>query len=508
MPFLRVSGMSTNLRLKDWKLRHKIILHVAVIGILTASVLGFLFVTAQNRIFRLLNAQTFELVSSLIECNVSHRMLKEDIADIQPALQRLALSSRLLRIRILDSSGRIRRSSDPAETGGRVSRADRERLDRTYSDPNARDLFQVELVSSARSFMAVRNKPDCLSCHEKDGPFIGIIDLEIDSDMIDGPILRNRLSGLAIALVALVLLVLVILRLFEKIINRPLSGLRSAMEKVREGDFGDRPQPKKNDEIGELTRSFTAMVQDLQSAHQRIDGLHKRQMGRASHLASMGELAAGLAHEIKNPLSGIKGALEIIRQRTRESEPIREIYDEILLKIDRINDLVQDLLTYARPRPLRMLPADINHCVAESVRLARGQARDRPIRFDVHDLEGDPMVVMDEHKIQEVLLNLLLNGMAAIEGEGVIRIQTRSGLENQVAIEIRDSGRGIDENNLPRIFDPFFTTRQLGTGLGLTISRQNVEAHGGGIDVRSRIGEGTVFIVHLPRTQVESPHAS
>jgi two-component system NtrC family sensor kinase len=311
-------------------------------------------------------------------------------------------------------------------------------------------------------------------------------------------IYRNQFRAIVISLLALVILIFIILRLFEKVINRPLSELKDQMKKVQGGNLGVKLRPKKNDDIGDLTKSFNIMVANLKRANMEIEELHSREMERAGHLASMGELAAGLAHEIKNPIAGIKGALEVINQRTEPNAPEKEIFTEILHQTDRIYHIVQDLLSYARPREINLKPTNPSECIQRAITLARSQTQDKDIEFHFEKSEKEIQILCDENKIQEVVLNLLINSIAAIEEKGEISVEVTQKSDRWLEIAIRDDGKGIKTEHLSLAFNPFFTTRKRGTGLGLSICKKIIEAHKGSIDVQSEEGKGTIFTIRLP----------
>jgi signal transduction histidine kinase len=240
------------------------------------------------------------------------------------------------------------------------------------------------------------------------------------------------------------------------------------------------------------------MVTNLKRARDKIEELHNREIERAGHLATVGELAAGLAHEIKNPIAGVKGALEVINQRTDATDPKKEIFTEILVQIDRIHHIVQDLLTYARPKPMEFKAVNPNECIHNAIKLAQPQTQDKDIQIHFEELENDIRIHCDENKIQEVILNLLINSISAIENEGEIFIRLSKFNNREIEIVLQDNGKGIRKENLSQVFTPFFTTRKKGTGLGLSICKRIIDAHMGSIKVSSTEGKETIFAIRLP----------
>lgn len=298
-------------------------------------------------------------------------------------------------------------------------------------------------------------------------------------------------AGGGLAICAVLLVVLAIL------IQRPLVELIGKIEQVRAGDLDSRVAfARRKDEIGRLGRNFNEMVNQLRQNRDELQRVYQTQMSRAEHMAALGELAAGLAHEVRNPLAGISGAVDIIGHELPASSPNRAIVGEVQREVRRIQSLLTELLDYARPRPFAIRPADLNATIEHCVQLARQQIASRPI--DLVFKAGDlPPVAHDPFQIERLILNLLLNAFQAIKGEGRVTIDATS-RGDFAEIRVSDTGSGIPAENLPNIFRPFFTTKRKGTGLGLSLSRRIVEQHGGRIEVRSTPGQGTEFLVWLP----------
>jgi two-component system, NtrC family, sensor histidine kinase HydH len=224
-------------------------------------------------------------------------------------------------------------------------------------------------------------------------------------------------------------------------------------------------------------------------------------MSRAEHLAMLGELATGLAHEIRNPLAGIAGVIEIIGRDLPTTSPARAVVKDVRLEIAQINRILTDLLETARPHICR---SDLNTTVEHAVMLARQQLLSKPIKIELQKCAALPEVEHDSDQIHQVLLNLLLNAVQAIEGEGIIRVEIGS-RDNRAIVLVSDSGRGIAPQNLTHTFRPFYTTKGNGTGLGLSLARRIVEEHHGRIAVTSRVGKGNRFEAVLP---IEVPQFS
>ena len=230
-----------------------------------------------------------------------------------------------------------------------------------------------------------------------------------------------------------------------------------------------------------------------------IETMHRTQMSRAEHLATLGELATGLAHEIRNPLAGIAGVIEIIGRDLPATSPARGMVKDVRLEINQINRILTDLLETARPHPPMMMRSNLNTTVEHAVMLARQQVLSQPIKIELQQAPDLPEVEHDSDQIHQVLLNLLLNAVQAMESAGTVRVEIDS--QNDFArVCVSDTGKGIPEQQLAQIFRPFYTTRGNGTGLGLSLARRIVEEHHGRIHVTSVVGKGSTFEVLIPFT--------
>ncbi len=222
----------------------------------------------------------------------------------------------------------------------------------------------------------------------------------------------------------------------------------------------------------------------------------EEQLRRADRLSALGELAAGMAHEIRNPLGSIKGTAEIIRDGIDPSDRRYEFSGILIKEVDRLNKVVQDFLDFARPAPIERLRVDINATLLDVLALTSQKAKAASIRVETH-LGDVPFVAGQAEQLKQAFLNLILNAHQAMESGGRLTVSSEQA-DSQVLVHFADTGRGIAPENLEKIFNPFFTTRQEGTGLGLAISARIVQGHGGRMKVVSQPGQGTTFTLFLP----------
>ncbi len=301
-------------------------------------------------------------------------------------------------------------------------------------------------------------------------------------------------------LVALVLMLFnsILTALYVETLIRPILNLNRTMKWAGRGDLSVRAPFESADEVGELADAFNRMMDELEAARDR-EKVQRALLAHTEKMAAVGTLAAGVAHEVNNPLSGVLACIENLRDDPDDRE-MRERYLKLIEDgLKRIERTVTNLLNFARQRELRPEPTSLNHNLHHVVELIGYQLRKAgvEVRFDL-DPQG-ALVRADHFQMEQLFLNLMLNAMQAMPEGGELRFRTRT-RGGEVVAEVEDTGTGIPEEIRDRIFDPFFTTREVGegTGLGLAVSDTIVRAHGGTLTVRSRLGKGTTFRIALP----------
>jgi two-component system sensor histidine kinase AtoS len=223
----------------------------------------------------------------------------------------------------------------------------------------------------------------------------------------------------------------------------------------------------------------------------------QEQMLRAERLASLGEIMAGVAHEIRNPLTAIKGFVQYLQVADTEAE--RKEYMPVIIKeVDRVNRVIETLLYFSRDCKADYKPMNINDLIEETLVLVKNTGTRHRLEFKLQLAQGLPWVEGDAEQLKQVLLNLLINAVQAVPEQGMIAIKTWQEQAGAVQVRITDTGQGIDEAELSKVFDPFFTTKAAGTGLGLAVVQRIMNAHNGRIDIQSEVGKGTAVTLEIP----------
>lgn len=353
-----------------------------------------------------------------------------------------------------------------------------------------------DMSSSLRLYgiRAIENGDACQTCHGPDAAHLGAIQLGIDFSAPLAAATAGIQKKFLLVGIAWIGLVIVMSFLRGVVIGRPLAKIRASISGIGAG-AGE-------EEHGDLEaladRLHGTIWEMLRSRRQREEDI-ARQMQRAEQLAALGELAAGLTHEIKNPLAGVIAALEMLKSENDGVGPHEEVTDQMLSELRRVTGTVDSLLRLARPQPPQRTAVDVEKLVREVVSLFSARSRKHGVTVSIEAARALPTLKLDSGLIVQLLINLLTNSLQASERGGSVKVQVAPFPRNDgVLVAVSDTGRGIPPAMLERVFDPFFTTKDEGTGLGLAICRQIVEQHGGAINIESETGLGTRVIVLLP----------
>ncbi len=321
-----------------------------------------------------------------------------------------------------------------------------------------------------------------------------------------------------------VIFLLVILYFSTTKIIKPLQRMVVATQEIARGDLDHKVEIQSTDELGYLAASFNQMTEKLKAANEELvewgKVLEKKVQERtrellemqanlvqSEKLASLGKLAAGIAHEINNPLGGILIYSHLLLEETKENDNQAETLKKIIKETSRCKNIVKGLLEFARPKEPEMAPTDLNEVINKALAIFERQALFQNIKIQ-KDFSDLPRIVADGFQLQQVFANIIVNAAEAMDGNGLLTIKTfLDARTDSLRIDFRDTGHGIREEDLPRLFEPFFTTKEVGkgTGLGLAISYGILQKHNGSIEVESKVGQGSTFTVVLPLNR-ETPN--
>ena len=298
-----------------------------------------------------------------------------------------------------------------------------------------------------------------------------------------------------------------------RLIDRPIKNIVKAIKRVEEGDLSVKIKTSTSDEFGQLAESFNVMVESLESARQEVEMCYSQQMKRAAKLASLGEMASAIAHEIKNPLAGINSAVQVLMSELDADDPNKKIMNEVLNQVKRLDRAVRDLLAYARPAPPKMSFNNINTIFKKALFFIQQVAKKGQTSIETFFDKNLPEIMVDGDQIQQVFINICINAIQAMPEGGTLKIITDlipsgelikelpDALDRNadwIRVRFEDTGMGIPSEDSGKIFDPFFTKKGKGTGLGLSISQRIIEEHDGRITFTSTPGKGSIFTVYVP----------
>lgn len=346
----------------------------------------------------------------------------------------------------------------------------------------------------ASFLIPIKNKPECHRCHDQSETLRGGLLLSLSTKEKKQDIARHKQRFFSLfALMAVVIsagTIMTVNRLFLK----PLKRIQRGAEGIGKGDFRYQILIASNDEIGELAQTFNQMSRQLKESFESIQKSQDR-MIQAEKISALGQLSARLAHELKNPLTSIKMILQAILDGPFDPEMTKKDAEVILKEVKKLDTILTEFLTFAKPPPLELRPLNLGHMIQEVLLLMK-------IEFDrsrievLQEISGLPEMKGDYERMRQALMNLFHNSIEAMPKGGKLKIGVQEIFDNnqrKVLLRVEDSGQGIPEEYQKMVFDPFFTTKEGGTGLGLSIVYNIIKEHHGSIDLQSQAGKGTVF---------------
>jgi two-component system NtrC family sensor kinase len=512
-----------------------------VISLTVASLIFTMLVVQNNREELLQQVITHSAqLSRVVIKSTRFAMLENKPSQVDQIIQDVGNQIDIEKVRILSKEGLIIHSSLEKEVGTQI---DKEAESCMACHRSQKALEESPEIGRARFFNSedgrrmlgstavINNEPTCAAsgCHdkEKDKIVLGVLDIIYPLESIEETMRSNTYTIFGLSFGFIILAGLLVSYLVNRLIYLPLRDLDNGAAALAKGDLENRIPVRSKDEFGQLARSFNSMTEALR--HSRVDlenwgrtleqkvqeakkelQLAQAETARSEKLASVGLLAAGIAHELNNPLTGVLTFSYLVRKNLPDDSRDAEDLDLVIRETKRCAGIIRRLLDFSREKTPEKSYGDLNTIIQDTVMLIEQPAQLENIDI-ILDLDQElPLTWLDENLIKQVIMNMLVNARHAIEDGGTISIATRvchtddcpdaiAAFGDMAEITITDTGCGIPEKDLPKIFDPFFTTKDVGkgTGLGLSVSHGTVEAHRGTIEVNSIEGKGTEFRIYL-----------
>jgi len=524
--------------MKPRRLAAKLILSITLVVVAVEGVVSFLNAHMQQR--QLLDNMVLgaDQLSRSITSATWHAMLVDHREAAYQTMDVIAEKQGIDRIRIFNKEGRVTFSTLEAERDSMVDiRAEACYLCHAVAEP----LVRVDVPTRSRIFHGVNggrtlgivtpiyNEPACSDAdchaHPREQNVLGVLDVNLSLDDVDEEVAAMRYRMGLVMLLEVSLIALLTVTITRRFVGRPIGHLIASTQAVSNMDLERPVRVEGSAELEELATSFDVMRQRLGTAMAELNQLTRnleatvqertvqltaaqQRLAQSARLTALGQLAATVAHEINNPLSGVLNLAALMRRIITEQglpgdriEEVRRYLAQVEAETSRVGRIVTDLLSFSRQARPRGQRAELNAIIASTLAVVGHRIAETGVEVR-QDLDpGLPPVRGDAGHLQQVVMNLVVNAIEAMPQGGTLHLRTARRKKRPWAVlEVRDSGSGIAPENLPRIFDPFFTTKEdgKGVGLGLAVVYGLVEAHGGEIEVASAADFGTTFTVTLP----------
>jgi two-component system, NtrC family, sensor kinase len=502
------------------------------------ALLGYLNIRLHRQHLEAATLASAERVSDVIQRSATYYMLRNDREGLYRTIQTMADEPGMVKVRILDREGRVSFSTAPLEVAHVLDKTAEacygcHNQSRPLARLNRPDRFRIyRLAGGPRTLgiiTPIENQPSCsnASCHAHPASqqILGVLDTNLSLAKADGQIAVSSARTLAYTVGAMVLVAILCWLFVWRVVDRPINALKKGTEHLSVGELGYQIEVRSEDELGDLAHSFNDMSLQLLSANEQIvtwaktleDRVEEKTRElRAAHdhvlyvekMASLGKMAAVVAHEVNNPLSAILTYAKLLRRWVTSGQTAHEKRDDALQSLEliasesqRCGALIKNLLCLSRTAPMNVQSTSVHQVVDRCLMLVRHELERAGIELQLDLADDLPRVPCDPAQIEQVLLALIMNAIDAMPRGGNLWIDTRLSSDGgAIEIRVRDDGSGIAPDVLSQVFEPFMTTKESGrgVGLGLAISRGIMERHHGLIEVESVLGRGTSFTVTLP----------
>jgi len=476
-------------------------------------------------------------LSGVVIKSTRFAMLQNKPSQVGQIIRDVGAQQDIEKVRILSKDGTIIHSSQKNEIGSRVDQ-EAEACLACHLDEESRQASPM--IGRPRFFTSpdgrrmlgstavIRNEPTCANgnchVHAEDQSVLGVLDIVYPLGAIEKTLRSNTYTVIGLSLGFIILAGLLVSYLVNRMVYLPLRDLDEGAARLAAGDLEKKIPVRSTDEFGQLAASFNSMTAALRKSHvdlknwgrtleQKVEEARtelrnaQAETARSEKLASVGLLAAGIAHELNNPLTGVLTFSYLVRRNLPDDSRDAEDLDLVIRETKRCATIIRRLLDFSREKLPEKTFCNLNKLIEEAIQLIEQPAHVENIEI-ITDFDAQlPAIWLDEDLIKQVIMNMLVNAQHAIKSQGSITIKSRfqaakaGAVSGDMAeITISDTGCGITADDLQRIFDPFFTTKDVGkgTGLGLSVSHGTIEAHGGTIEVESIVGKGTEFRIYLP----------
>lgn len=514
----------------------------SVVAIFTVS--GYIHMQNSREHLEGLVLTSAQGIGDIVKRSTRLSMLKNRRDELYHMIGQIGGEPGIKKVRILNKEGKITFSTDENEINTYVDKNaeacyachTRQRPLEKLSRPDRARIFSLDGSERLLGLIQpIENEPDCYTApchvHPASKKVLGVLDINISLAKVDESIAEYQRNMVLNLLVIMIAISIVSAGFVWLMIYSPVKKLITGTKRIAMGDMDYVIEAKSSDELGVLANSFNRMTRDLKRANNEITDwtrtLEDRVEGKtqelqranqiilqAEKLASVGRLAAVVAHELNNPLAGIVAYAKLLIKKIDNNtfsengyEKTREILDMVMNESLRCGEIVKNLLQFSRQSDLVAEPNDINSIIRDSVRLVEHLITLRNIELKLELEDGIPPIHCDAQKIKQVLLALLINGCDAIAEEGILTVSCKYiSAAKSVEIKVQDNGVGMDEETARHIFEPFFTTKAQGdgVGLGLAVALSIIERHGGSITMESTLNEGTTLTIRLPQSSCET----
>jgi len=490
--------------------------------VVTLSIAFFAYFIIENQKEHLLSAKSKEvkILSGIVRHGLTNYMKGGKVQNLHNYLNLFGIQEGMLDLHILDQGGRVLHSSRKIEEGTSLAHF----LPGQAIPVESPLILEQEMQRRPflSSFQTLPNEMSCFPCHGQNKKILGILNVNLPMETTQRSIVLNRNLLIISTAITLLLMAMAINLLLNRLVKKPIDQLIKTMSQVEKGDLNVEVSLPTRDELGYLAKSFSSMVGKLSQAQKELERQHQQQMRQVKYLASLGELAVSVAHEIKNPLAGIKLAIQVLAKEPGLAASHRETIGDIMQSIERLDKTMADLLSYSRIHPPELKPVDLHEVIENALSSVKEECQIAGIQVEKDFDAALPLLPLDSQQMARGFLNLFLNAIQAMPGGGTLSIKTKgheSGYhlqkgapmpegyapeEGWVEVAVTDTGEGIPPEILGEIFRPFFTTKAKGTGLGLSLAQRIFEQQHGQIFAESKVGAGTTFYLFLP---IQSPAA-